>query len=186
MTNILFFFNILWMSILFVSANVDKEVPTVKWGQNSSQLTLIVSIPKIEKEEIQFKENIIYVSAINKDGKHYELILNLLRPIIPENCSYSVLQKGLKLKVHKQIKEPCWKRLTKEKEKQHFLIKDKILGDGNDCEEAKEIWFSYYMFHKRKMNSPPSKNKSNKKKDLVENIIENLKNEHPNFSLHEY
>ncbi|EWC87251.1 hypothetical protein PFNF54_04027 [Plasmodium falciparum NF54] len=76
----------------------------------------------MEKEEIQFKENIIYVSAINKDGKHYELILNLLRPIIPENCSYSVLQKGLKLKVHKQIK----------------------------------------------------------------NIIENLKNEHPNFSLHEY
>ncbi|KOB61877.1 hypothetical protein PFHG_03647 [Plasmodium falciparum HB3] len=163
----------------------------------------------MEKEEIQFKEklyfinlyntiyniyiyilssyyfilfffflkhySIIYVSAINKDGKHYELILNLLRPIIPENCSYSVLQKGLKLK------EPCWKRLTKEKEKQHFLIKDKILGDGNDCEEAKEIWF-----HKRKMNSPPSKNESNKKKDLVENIIENLKNEHPNFSLHEY
>ncbi|CRG97138.1 conserved Plasmodium protein, unknown function [Plasmodium gallinaceum] len=183
MIKVLFFF--LLLSTLFGSQSLQKQMPIIRWGQNSYQLTLIVSIPLIEKEEVKFNENNIYLSAISKHGEEYELNLNLLREIIPEKCSYALSELGLKLKVYKKAKEPCWIRLTKEQHKNNFLIKDKKLSDANDCEEAKDTWLENYKLYIRK-NNPQNNEKPTKKNDIVQNIIENLKNVHPNFSLHEF
>ncbi|CRH02928.1 conserved Plasmodium protein, unknown function [Plasmodium relictum] len=179
-----FFFFIL-LSILFGSQSLQKEIPTIRWGQNSYQLTLIVSIPLIEKEDIKFNENNIYISVTSKQGEEHELNLNLLRSIIPEKCSYTLSEIGLKLKVYKKEKEPCWKRLTKDHDKSNLLIKDKKLSDANDCEEAKDAWLGSYKLHTRK-NNPQKIHEPTKKNDIVQNIIENLKNVHPDFSLHEF
>ncbi|SCP03781.1 conserved Plasmodium protein, unknown function [Plasmodium malariae] len=173
------------LSTIITYPTSQTEAPTVRWGQNSNKLTLIVLIPSVLEEVVKFTENNIYLSATNKKGENFKLNLHLLRPIIPEESTYSSLERGLKLKIRKKTKEPCWKRLTKENRKENFLIKDKNLSDPNDCEEAKDAWLGDYMFYKRK-NKPKKTDDPTKKKDVLQNIIESLKDAHPNFSLHEY
>ncbi|CDU21008.1 hypothetical protein YYC_01810 [Plasmodium yoelii 17X] len=181
--------NIIYLIILlhifiFGSSIQQKETPTVRWGQHSHKITLMVLIESISKQDVKFTENNIHISATNKHGEDVELSLDLLRPIIPEKCSYIHLERGLKLTIQKKSQEPCWKRLTKEK-KLNFLIKDKSFGDPNDCEDAKHTWLLDYMFYKRKTN-PIKQDEPNKKNDPVQNIIDNLKDSQSHFSIHEF
>ncbi|GAW83874.1 conserved Plasmodium protein, unknown function [Plasmodium gonderi] len=171
------------------STTQQNELPTIRWGQSSKKLTLVISISSVEGEKVEFTESNIHLTASNKQGQNFELNLDLLRPINPKKCSYTLSDDSLKMKIEKTVKEPCWKRLIKENKKVNFLIRDKKLGDPNDCEEAKEVWLGEYMFFKRKHKSNNSLSKvadedPNKKKDI--NIIDNLKDAHPNFSLHEF
>ncbi|KJP87574.1 hypothetical protein AK88_02742 [Plasmodium fragile] len=166
-------------SVVFASSNLHNiftihrdEFPTVRWGQNSKKLTLLISIPFVQGEKVEFTESNIHLTASNKQGQNFELSLDLLRPIIPQKCSYTSLDSGLKIQIEKQVKEPCWKRLTKN-EKVNFLIKDKRLSDPTDCEEAKEVWLGEYMFFKRKnksKNSPTRVDDADptKKQDIVQ------------------
>ncbi|GAB69326.1 hypothetical protein PCYB_147540 [Plasmodium cynomolgi strain B] len=105
------FLCLLWFATLG-STTSQNEFPTVRWGQSSKKLTLIISIPSVEGEKVEFTES--YVNTFNED----------LHNIPP--------------------KEPCWKRLTKNKTV-NFLVKDKRLSDPTDCEEAKEVWLGEYM-----------------------------------------
>ncbi|CAA9991307.1 conserved Plasmodium protein, unknown function [Plasmodium knowlesi strain H] len=181
------FLCLLWFATIGSTTSQD-EFPTVRWGQSSKKLTLIISIPFVEGEKVEFTESNIHLTASNKQGQNFELNLDLLRPIIPEKCSYTSLDSGLKLQIEKRVKEPCWKHLTKNK-KVNFLIKDKRLSNATDCEEAKEAWLSEYVFFKRKnkLNNSPTRADDvdpTKKKDI--NIIDSLKDAHPNFTLQEY
>lgn len=183
------FLCLLWFATLGSTASPD-EFPTVRWGQSSKKLTLIISIPSVKGEKVEFTESNIHLTVPNKQGQSVEFSLDLLRPIIPEKCSYTSLDSGIKMQIEKRVKEPCWKRLTKNT-KVNFLIKDKRLSDPTDCEEAKEVWLGEYMFFKRKNKSNSSPTRVDdadptKKKDIVQNIIDSLKDAHPNFSLHEY
>ncbi|CAD2114497.1 conserved Plasmodium protein, unknown function [Plasmodium vinckei petteri] len=183
MTNILCLIMLLHIFI-FGSPTQQANIPTIRWGQHSHKITLMVLIESISKQDVKFTENNIHISATNKHGEDVELTLDLLRPIIPEKCSYVHLERGLKLNILKKTQEPCWKRLTKEK-KPNFLIKDKSFGDPNDCEEAKHTWLLDYMFYKRKTN-PIKTDESAKKNDPVQDIINNLKDSQSHFSIHEF
>ncbi|VWU51280.1 conserved protein, unknown function [Hepatocystis sp. ex Piliocolobus tephrosceles] len=178
-------FSFIFLSIITLSSlTLQKVIPTVRWGQNSYKLTLVVVIPSLKKNDVKFTENNLYLSAVDEKGEDINLNINFLRPIKPEDSTYNVIERGLKLKIVKQNKEPCWKRLTKEDEKINYLLKDKTMGDPNDCEDAKYQWLQDYKLYIRRKN--PKKEAIKKKSGPVDSILESLSNIHGNFSIHEY
>ncbi|SBT82826.1 conserved Plasmodium protein, unknown function [Plasmodium ovale] len=198
---------LLSMSI-FGTPALQKQIPTVWWGQTSNKLTLFVSMPSITMEQVKFTENNVHLSAKDKQGENVEFNFDFLRPITPEGCSYTSSSIGLKLNIQKKTKEPCWKRLTKEDKKINFLMKNKNLGDANDCEEAKSIWlWDYIKINEKKKNGitidsksddltdklPKHMDKTQRKNNrttktdaYITNLVEELKTIHSNFTVYEY
>ncbi|SBS98696.1 conserved Plasmodium protein, unknown function [Plasmodium ovale curtisi] len=201
---------ILLSMTIFSTQTLQKQIPTVWWGQTSNKLTLFVSMPSITMEEVKFTENNVHLSAKDKQGENVEFNFDFLRPITPEECSYTSSGIGLKLNIQKKTK-PCWKRLTKEDKKINFLMKNKNLGDANDCEAAKTIWLWDYMFYIRKINEkkknritihsksddltdklPKHMDKTQRKNNrttktdaYLTNLVEELKTMHSNFTLYD-
>lgn len=90
--------------------------------------------------ENRFTENTLYFKGKSVDtGKEYEVTLNFLHKINPENVTTKNTARCIEFTIKKAESGPYWASLTNDKKKPHFLKADfnKWRDEESDYEDGK-------------------------------------------------
>jgi len=96
--------------------------PPVSWAQRHNLLYVIIDV---ECKDIEHKvtENSFYFKGVNAldQSKKYEVTLNFLHPVKPEEVTSKNIGRCLEFTIYKKEAGPYWPTLTNDKTKLHFL-----------------------------------------------------------------
>jgi hypothetical protein len=108
----------------------QTQIPRVLWAQQREHVLLTITVPDIEKVDVKFEEDSVSFqgqsSSDAKDKNVYAVKINLYEKIDVDASKYeNVGQKFWRLLLKKKDpKAPFWPRLTKEKQRLHWLQTD--------------------------------------------------------------
>ena len=107
------------------------QIPRVLWAQQRETVLLTIAVPDIEKVDVKFEEDSVSFNSqqagVNtKDKNVYAIKIDLFGKVDPEGCKYDIIgQKYWRILLKKQEgTAKFWPRLTKEKQRLHWLQTD--------------------------------------------------------------
>jgi hypothetical protein len=107
------------------------QIPRVLWAQQRETVLLTIAVPDIEKVDVKFEEDSVsfnsQLSEANaKDANAYAVKIDLFEKIDPEACKYeNIGQKYWRILLKKKDSTgKFWPRLTKDKQRFHWLQTD--------------------------------------------------------------
>eukprot|EP00744_Colponema_vietnamica_P009628 GILI01013674.1.p1 GENE.GILI01013674.1~~GILI01013674.1.p1 ORF type:complete len:185 (-),score=42.20 GILI01013674.1:232-786(-) len=115
------------------------KTPIVKWAQKPDKLFMEIMVSEASNVVVNFTTTSVFFQGVSR-GDNYRLNLQFLRPINSNSSSFQVSGKSVLLDMPKRTSEPCWKRLTRSKQKMSFLKVDFDRWDSTGCEGAKRKW----------------------------------------------
>ena len=122
--------------------------PNILWAQNRKVIFITVNILNIKKQKIEFTDESVKIVGENNEG-NFNVQLNLNCKIIPENSSWSVNQRNLKLNIVKE-KHIFVNKLTKQKQNNIKIDWGKWVNeDSSDSEEENNMINNFNEFKKQ-------------------------------------
>jgi hypothetical protein len=107
------------------------QIPRVLWAQQRETVLLTIAVPDIEKVDVKFEESSVSFNSQQSttDAKNknvYGLTIDLFEKIDPEACKYeNIGQKYWRILLKKKDSAgKYWPRLTKDKQRLHWLQTD--------------------------------------------------------------
>jgi len=98
--------------------------PPMEWAQRADVLFVTVSA-ECKNVDFKFTEDTLYFKGSSVDtGKEYEVTLNFLHKIKPENVTTKNTARCIEFTIKKAEAGPYWASLTSDKKKPHFLKAD--------------------------------------------------------------
>ena len=106
----------------------QTQIPRVLWAQQHETVLLTIAVPDLEKVNVKFDEDAVNFSSQPnaKNQTAYAVKIDLYEKIDPEACKYEIIgQKYWRILLQKKdTSAKFWPRLTKDKQRLHWLQTD--------------------------------------------------------------
>jgi len=107
---------------LLIGHKMTSLHPSVTWAQRNNCVFLTVCLEDCHDPTIKLEPDSVYFKGVGgPNKKEYEAKIDLFEAIKPENSAYQVRDRNIEFCLKKETEGPYWPRLTKSKDKKHWL-----------------------------------------------------------------
>jgi len=108
------------------SKTVTPTIPNIVWAQRTDRIFITIQLPDAKDLNVTYDEegHFSFSCTTPKDGKKYEVKLNLYGPIDVEGSKHTATSRAVEVNLVRKEEGDYWPRLIKEGGKPHYIKVD--------------------------------------------------------------